>query len=139
MEPINPALLERELARDHIQSAMDERRWTQADLARATSLPRYTISRVMRLATALSPEVRQKIAIALSIEESLGVDTSTPAHTIRANVEFTYHRNHDGSSYVRLEGTLRRNVALVIDALINDDRDISSERLLNILTCISAD
>ncbi|MBB4615753.1 helix-turn-helix transcriptional regulator [Novosphingobium taihuense] len=130
---------QRDMVRSLIKAEMAKRGWSQSDLARETGLPRYTISRILRGETAVSPAVGHKIGLALKLE---GADLSIAfRRPTAAPIRVGYWSNQlsDGSTDVRFSGNLPRGVSLAVEALINLKRPISIEKLARIIQAIAAD
>lgn len=128
--------LERDRLRGIIQAAMDQRDWSQSDLARAAELPRYTVSRILRGETSLTAAVGRKIAQALDLQDRrLAADLERRSD--EAPSGFWSNRRPDGSSDVQFSGNVPRGVSLALEALINHQKPLSTEKLATIIAAIA--
>jgi transcriptional regulator with XRE-family HTH domain len=119
-----------------INQKLQELGWTQADLCRATGLPRYTVSRAVRGENVLSEDVLDKIASALKIK---------PDDIVRKAERSTLddlprgvHNTHmiNGDIWLRVNGPVKPGVHLAIEALFYHDRPITKQQLSHIINIV---
>lgn len=120
-----------------IGDAMKERGWSQADLARAAELPRYTISRIVRGETLTSEAVAQKVEKALDLKEgSLARAAKGPTRQAIAD-GIHFRRLPNGDEHVQLSLILDQGSRIALEAIAQRERPISFARLANILKAIT--
>lgn len=130
-----------EIAREKQRAVVAEgllmKGWSQADLVKATGLPRYTVSRVARGETLASEEVASKLEQALGL--SSGVLARASKRAARATVpEGVYVRPlGGGQEHVQLSMTLDSGARMAIEAIAKSGTPISYRRLASILMALT--
>jgi transcriptional regulator with XRE-family HTH domain len=119
-----------------IQNKLLELGWTQADLVRATGLPRYTISRAVRGENVLSENILATIAKALkmkpdeivqSADRSTFDDLPRGVHSMPTT---------DGRVWLRANVVVPVGVHLAIQALANHDQPLTRKQLIGLLNVL---
>lgn len=117
---------------------LKELEWTQADLVRATGLPRYTISRAVRGENVLSENVLGKIAKALKMKPDeivQSADRST-LDDVPRGVQST--PMIDGRVWVRVNAAVPQGVHMAMEVLANHDEPIGHKELMIIMSALSS-
>lgn len=119
-----------------ISRALQARGWTQADLARATKIPRYTISRAVRGANVLSQELIEKVAKALKIDADDIVRAAERSSLDDMPTGFMATPMVDGTIWVRVNGEVQPGAHLAMEALYNHDKPVTNPQLAKILAAL---
>lgn len=102
-----------------LNDLMLQKNMTQADLARATGLPPYAVSRAVRGENVMGKEIVEAIAKALQVEPSEIVDLE--ARGLLNDIPSGIHVSNvgDGQQWVRINMYTRGEVHLIVQALLS--------------------
>lgn len=133
------ANVERDRLRGMIKAAMHAKGWSQADLARAAELPKYTVSRVIRGESAMTQLVAKKLAKALNIDDPAMVGAPVDSNENGSFFGLWNSRLPDGTSDLRFSGNVQQGISVLIEALVNHRKPITTSQLAKILTVLAAE
>lgn len=127
----------RQMQERTISLALARQKLTQADLVRATGLPRYTISRVARGETLASEDVALRIEKALKLQP--GVLARATKESGRSTVPIGLHvkKLDDGREHVQLSMIMDTGSRMAIEAISNAGKEIDLRRLTAILRALT--
>lgn len=120
-----------------IQAELRKKGWTQSDLARATGLPRYTISRAVRGENVLSAKLVEKLAKAFGISPDdivRGSDRSS-LDDMPTGVHTTHLSN--GEYWIRMNMTVPQGINLAIEALAHHGKALQPPQLAAIFNTLA--
>lgn len=102
-----------------LNDLMLQKNMTQADLARASGLPPYAVSRAVRGENVMGEEIVEAIAKALQVEPSEIVDLE--ARGLLNDIPTGMHVSNigDGQQWVRINMYTRGDVHLIVQALLS--------------------
>lgn len=110
--------------------------WNQADLARATGLPRYTISRIVRGKVLLSDDIAQQIALALNLDPDAFSGLSRRSGFSDVTQGFQANAQPGGKVRIRVNALVQPGVHLAVEALLSYDEPLRLERLSHVLSAL---
>lgn len=128
--------LAREMQSRLLQEELERRGWNQSDLARATKLPRYTISRLIRGKVLASEDVANRIALALDLDPKAlsNLSRRSMSPDLVEGVHSTPQA--DGMVRLRMNALVHPGVHLAVEALADYDQPLRTERLANVLRAL---
>ncbi|MFC7537184.1 transcriptional regulator [Sphingomonas sp. GCM10030256] len=128
--------LHRQMQAKLIQDELSRRGWNQSDLGRATKLPRYTISRIVRGQIPLSREHANRIAMALDLDPTALQQLSTRSASMDLTEGVQSTAQADGLIRIRVNALVQPGIHLLVEALISHDEPIRADRISHILKAV---
>lgn len=130
------ASIDRQLQAKLVQEELDRRGWNQSDLGRATKLPRYTISRIVRGQVPISRENAHRIALALDLDPHAFFQMGTRSAAVDLVEGIQSTTQPDGMVRVRANLLVQPGVHLAIEALAAYEQPMRTDRLAHVLNAL---
>ena len=121
-----------------LSSSLKEKGWTMSDLARASGVPLYTISRAVNGQTLMQLRVAHALgkALGVNLRKELPLENRATLNDWPEGMQ--QERLDDGRVRIRVNAAVEEGVELAIQALLKYEKPISTERLWMILDSLYA-
>ena len=128
--------INREMQSKLLQEELGRRGWNQSDLARATKLPRYTISRIVRGRVLMSEDTAHRVALALDLDPGALVNLSRRSATAELVDGFQATSLPDGMVRLRVNTVVQPGIQTAVESLLAYDRPLRPRRLAHLLNAL---
>ena len=127
-----------EMQSNLLSSSLKEKAWTKSDLARASGVPLYTISRAVNGQTLLQLKVAHALgkALGVNLRKELPLEKKAKLNDWPEGMQ--QEKLDDGRVRIRVNAAVEEGVDLAIQALLKYEKPISTERLWMILDALYA-
>lgn len=127
-----------EMQSNLLSSSLKEKAWTMSDLARASGVPLYTISRAVNGQTLLQLKVAHALgkALGVNLRKELPLEKKAKLNDWPEGMQ--QEKLDDGRVRIRVNAAVEEGVELAIQALLKYEKPISTERLWMILDALYA-
>jgi len=109
---------------------------SENQLVRATKIPRYTISRAVRGANVLSPELIEKVAKVFKLDPDDIVRAAERSSLDDMPTGVMSTPLVDGKIWLRVNEEVQPGIHLAVEALVYHDKPLSNPQLLRILSAL---